>query len=257
LAKAVVLKPSSNNTIRHLQTSIVAMIPGIPRPMNVPLDWLASSSVRLIFPEDDGAYTYMELMRTVYKLVTSTTSPLSTNLFETLFVNLQDDSLAFLAGIWTNTTDNEIRRIALSHAVAFLEAHKSKKTSIDFQTVLPSLLVALRSIDAEGKEIVLACISQLALLTEKRFSAVYGIDTIYGSGSGGEISRRVDKSCTNYFRFTANLQFLDKDDYKKYLMALLEHKEYLVSDSNYIAEFHQHHLGRNKSDKKKESEYVC
>lgn len=143
--------------------------------------------VNLQDAEDGGAWTYMKLLRTVYKLATSTTPPLSTNLFETLFVNLQDDSLAFLAGIWTNTTDNEVRRIALGHAIAFLEAHKSKEKSLDFQTILPSLLVVLQLIDAEGKDAVLACISQLVLLTEKRYSSVYGMDTIYGSGSGGEI----------------------------------------------------------------------
>jgi U3 small nucleolar RNA-associated protein 10 len=52
------------------------------------------------------------------------------------------------------------------------------------------------------------------------------------------------------------LQFLDKDDYKRYLSALEERKEYLVTDSDYMSVFHEQHLGQNKSDKTKEAECV-
>jgi hypothetical protein len=44
LASAVVIRPNSSNTIRYLQLSLVTMMPGIPRPLNVSLDWFANSS---------------------------------------------------------------------------------------------------------------------------------------------------------------------------------------------------------------------
>jgi U3 small nucleolar RNA-associated protein 10 len=134
--------------------------------------------------EDGGAYLYMELMRSVYKLANSTIAPLSTNLLETLFENLKDDSLAFLAGLWTNSVNHEIRVAALHHAAAFLEAHRSMEQFVDFQTILPSLCVALQTLDTRGKEAAFGCISQMVLLTEKPFSVVYGFDTIYGDSSG-------------------------------------------------------------------------
>jgi U3 small nucleolar RNA-associated protein 10 len=52
------------------------------------------------------------------------------------------------------------------------------------------------------------------------------------------------------------LQYLDRNDYRKYLRALTGHRDHLVADPSYIKVFHQQHLGRDKSDKKKEAEYV-
>lgn len=133
---------------------------------------------------DTGAYRYLELMHALYKFASTAAVPLSTRIFETLIVNFKDDYLAFLGGVWTNSADSELRTTSLRHAAAFLEAHNLAEKVIDFQTILPSLLAALQTVDAEGKAAVLECLSQLVRLTKKRFSAVYGMDTIYGDNSG-------------------------------------------------------------------------
>ncbi|KAJ7270888.1 hypothetical protein C8J57DRAFT_1507853 [Mycena rebaudengoi] len=52
--------------------------------------------------------TYVNLMRTVYKLANSTASVpvLTIGLLRELFVNLKDDALAFLAGVWATCLDS-------------------------------------------------------------------------------------------------------------------------------------------------------
>ena len=126
-------------------------------------------------------------MRSVYKLANaSTTLPiLSSAILQLLFSNLKDKSLAFLAGVWTSS-DRELRvmkAISLFHAAAFLEAHVLEDDGMDFQTILPSIFVALD--DAEGKlsQAALECISRIWILTGRPLQTVYEFDIIYGENS--------------------------------------------------------------------------
>lgn len=58
------------------------------------------------------------------------------------------------------------------------------------------------------------------------------------------------------YSFQDKLQFLDRDDLKKYLEALVEHQDHLINDSSYLQVLHQEHLGKRGTDKKKEIEYA-
>ena len=132
----------------------------------------------------DRGHHYVHLMRTIYHLANvSTTLPvLSSRLLQALFVNFKEDALIFLAGIWS-TSDAEVlkesRRIALLHAAAFLEAHILEDDGIDFQTILPPLLVALQG-DALICQGALECISRIRILSDRKLSSVYRFDTVYG-----------------------------------------------------------------------------
>jgi U3 small nucleolar RNA-associated protein 10 len=138
-----------------------------PRPAHLSLNWLIESnfvrlfSLYLVFayisyflqmPVDRG-HRYVHLMRTIYHLANvSTTLPiLSSRLLQALFIYFKEDALIFLVGVWS-TSDaevlKELRSVALLHAAAFLEAHILEDDGIDFQTILPSLLVALQDSDA-------------------------------------------------------------------------------------------------------------
>jgi U3 small nucleolar RNA-associated protein 10 len=130
-------------------------------------------------------------MRAIYKLANSSTSLplLTTNLLRALFVNLKEDSLAFLAGIWIGSDEimgenEQLCVVALRHAVAFLEAHLPEDEGVDFQTILPSLIVVLQDPDIQRRRAALECISLLSKLAQRRFSTVYGFDAIYGANSG-------------------------------------------------------------------------
>lgn len=114
-------------------------------------------------------------------------------------MGLRDDIFAFLAGVWTrpneeaSDSDNQQRVIALSHAAAYLEANilQEEASAVDFQTILPSLVVALGTLDAHGRRAALECIVLMLTLTSKKFVVVYAMDTIYGSDSGMKVVLRI------------------------------------------------------------------
>ncbi|KAF9468309.1 hypothetical protein BDZ94DRAFT_1246474 [Collybia nuda] len=236
LEKMVVMKPSGRSTSQWMQISIVTLVPTILPPAGVTLDWLTCSST---IPSDQRGPHYVKLMRKVYELanVSASVPHLTFSLLQTLFNNLKEDTLAFLAGVWISpTTPDYLSVIALHHASAFLQAHTAVEDGVDFQTILPSLIVAAQSQDKPQREGALACISLLRRLAEGKFSTVYKFDVIYGQNKN-------------------QLQYLDQDDLKKYLDALVDHQDHLLHDVNYIRTLHQLHLGTRKGDKKRESDY--
>lgn len=124
-------------------------------------------------------------MRSIYQLANaSTTVPvISTTILQILFVTLKGDALAFLAGIWSTGSHDAVKDsqgISLLHAAAFLEAHIQEDDGVDFQTILPALLVALQSNDTQICQGALECISRMRILAEHKFSSVYRFDAIYG-----------------------------------------------------------------------------
>ncbi|KAG5718058.1 U3 small nucleolar RNA-associated protein 10, partial [Termitomyces sp. T112] len=239
-SKVIVTKPSSRSTLQRLQLSIIALLPSIQRPTSIVLNWLAGNSNA---SSDKRGSRYVELIRKVYKLANmSNSTPVFTiSVLRSLFINLKSDALAFLAGIWTSSSNadenlDNLRTVALHHAAAFLQAHLQEDDGVDFQTILPSLLVALQSPDKDQRNVTLTCVSTLCQLAERKFTKVYGFDAIYGNSEN-------------------QLQYLDRDDVKTYLDAIIQCKDHLAHDPEYIKVFHQEHLGRNKADKKKILEY--
>jgi len=130
-------------------------------------------------------------MREAYKVAhTSTfTSSLRRDILRKLFLNLRKDALAFLAGIWICSGQQTIENVqhcgaALYYAASALEANKDTLDPVDFQTMLPSFIVALQSSDITTRKGALWCIRTLVLLSQKRPTSIYGFDTIYGENSG-------------------------------------------------------------------------
>ena len=130
-------------------------------------------------------------MRTVYSLSNSSSllPLLSGHLIHGIFVNLGDNALAFLAGIWlslqnANPEQSHVCHAALRHAAAFLEAHCVSETCIDFQTILPAIIAALQNSDSDVREAATDCISPIYRLVQaKNALAVYAFDALYGSSS--------------------------------------------------------------------------
>jgi U3 small nucleolar RNA-associated protein 10 len=52
------------------------------------------------------------------------------------------------------------------------------------------------------------------------------------------------------------LQYLDRDDFKRYIDALGEQTDHLAHDVEHVKLFHQQHLGPDKTDKKRDAECV-
>lgn len=129
---------------------------------------------------------YIELMRTVYYIASSSSlSPvISTGLLQVLFTNLKDDALAFLAGIWSGARraeDNEqLQALALLHASAFLQAHIDENDGVDYQTIVPLLLIGLSNPSGLVRQAAIKCVTQLQILAERQLITVYKFDGIYG-----------------------------------------------------------------------------
>ena len=99
------------------------------------------------------------------------------------------DALLFLAGIWTSPTTNAkyntsvIKYVALRHALAFLRAQSAG--SVDFQTIIPALLVALQSVDRQVRSAAVECLDVLANVVEgTKPASIYALDRVYGAASG-------------------------------------------------------------------------
>ena len=128
----------------------------------------------------------------MYGLVNSSSAfpALSSQLTKSLFVALGEDALKFLAGVWlrspTNSAQFEPHRYsALKHAAAFIEAHFSSQRFVDFQTILPALLVAAQDADHRIREAALDGVAAMIRLAQAKSPiAVYAFDAIYGESSG-------------------------------------------------------------------------
>jgi U3 small nucleolar RNA-associated protein 10 len=193
------------------------------------------------------------VMQKVYKLANSAfPSSFRMEILKGLFVNLEEEALAFLAGMWTNsghqTGGNQQHfAIALYHAAAFLEANKDAPNPMDFQTILPSFIVALHSENVSIRQGAVECIHTLASLSETQPTSIYSFDTIYGDSSS-ECLLSGEDLCIHVV--PAKLQYLEWEDLKKYLVSLDEQRDHFSHDATFISVFHHQHLARNPSEKK-------
>ncbi|KAI0063355.1 ARM repeat-containing protein [Artomyces pyxidatus] len=247
LGNNIVMKPRSKSTLHWLQTSLLAIMPLIVRPPGKYLNFIDDAPTVSTDPSDTRSYRYVRLMRAVYKLANSSTSLplLSSSLLRAQFISLAEDALAFLAGIWLSRDENSreaqsrFRRAALSHAIAFLAAHETTEHIIDFQTILPALLFALQDPDASVRRLAVECVQLLARLAQAtQAKAVYAFDSIYGKNSD-------------------QLQYLDWEDYQKYIGSLAELRDHCAYDPGYVRVFHQQSLSGSKKSAAYKQRVLC
>ena len=196
-------------------------------------------------------------MGVVYKLANASPSlpSLTTNIIRALFVNLKDDSLVFLIGIVMQSLGiNENRghcTTALRHAAAFLKA----KPNMDFQVILPSLVVAMQDADSGIREAALECVEVMAA-NNKEIQGVYAFDVIYGESSSMLYLMFCHGPSNVKSSPVASLQYLDVVDWSKYLQAIVGYKDHIAKDAEYCRILHQQHLTRAQGDSKAEIKLV-
>jgi U3 small nucleolar RNA-associated protein 10 len=127
-----------------------------------------------------SAQRYVYLMRSIYRLANASSNMpiLATTILQILFVSLKGDAPAFLAGIWATGGKEDFKESSLLHAAAFI----LEDDGIDFQTILPTLVVTLQNPDQQVYQGALACISRVRILAGRKLSLVYRFDAIYGHG---------------------------------------------------------------------------
>ncbi len=141
---------------------------------------------------DTRGSSYVTLTRAIYSLVNRSSSlPVLTScLLSSLFINLKSDALAFLAGVWTSRPSRSgdsslsLQEISLRHAAAFLEAHVLEDDGLDFQTIVPALLVALQNPSSEARKGATECLHRIRLISERKLRGVYKFDVVYGDVRG-------------------------------------------------------------------------
>lgn len=137
-----------------------------------------------------------------------------------------DDTLPFLAYVWTRTDENQSvrsRMAALNIARVFIKTYFSFQTGtlVDFQLLLPSLLVSLNHPQREVRLAGVACLEEVEKVYQQGLAnnvdaQVYKFDTIYGGST--------DRS----------LQYLESQDAYEFTKVLLSVREDILADPDFV-----------------------
>jgi U3 small nucleolar RNA-associated protein 10 len=77
--------------------------------------------------------------------------------------------------------DNEqLQALALLYASAFLQAHIDGNDGVDYQTIVPLLLIGLSNPSGLVRQAAIKCVAQLQVPAERHLVTVYKFDGIYG-----------------------------------------------------------------------------
>ena len=242
LLKSICDRPENPITFARLTTALVATLSKVIRPPNCSI-YLSDDSSAAELP-------YRSFATSIYILVNSDilSPPLAQSLLQSLFVQLNNDTLLFLASIWTSGP-RHIRVAALRHALAFVNAHSSSGPAVDFQLLVPALLILLQDEKKEARSAALAVLRAVAASGEKSGGEVYAIDTIYGANSGMFEPQSVLAIVLIAAPETARL--LHHADLQSYLQSVLAISDELIVDPQRLTRYHTETLGAKHGASKK------
>ncbi|KAJ3965955.1 hypothetical protein EV361DRAFT_608730 [Lentinula raphanica] len=250
----VVSKPTSRTTEGLLYLAILsdiaALQPSGTKSMDT-VEWAQSES------QHD---TYAALLQQLYHYVITTINAGQAKVFvlRVLFTNLGPEAGVFLTNVWLRSdrtsdpkalVDEDItpswRTSTLCHLAAFLEAHTSTtpgKAIVDFQTLLPTIVIALSSPAQESRKAAISCLTSIKALVAdengkgRKFDLVYAFDRVYGIQ-----------------RSDADLQYLSPDDLATYVSALFAVREHFLADRDYIGAWHAEQFPSGDHNQEKHS----
>lgn len=176
--QAVYAKPDEAQTSRMATISLVSSFCGFRRPSDAKVDWFGTSD-------------FKTLTTTVYRHANSDALPptLARKLLQHLFAVLREDTLTFLACVWTDINTTEPLRVAaLRHACAFA---KSYALGTDFQMVVPSVLVAFTAKNQAIREAAVALLKVVNRSASNETKNYYALDTFYGAQTGRSLQSEV------------------------------------------------------------------
>jgi U3 small nucleolar RNA-associated protein 10 len=234
LLETIVLKPSAAKTSQRAKLALLLALQAVDVPRVSEVVWL----------EQHATSPAARWATATYAMVNSADIPLEASgpLLRNLFKSLRDDTLLFLASVWTAPVDGsalvtgKLQAIALRHAEAFIQAHSQGTGSVDFQTVVPALLVALRSREKSVREGTIACLRLISAGIKDKAGVPYALDSVYGAAS-------------------ESVQLLKGQDVKRYLDTLLSDSASLVLDPAHIVSVHQDQMTIARGEAKKDVNY--
>lgn len=248
LAQSVFSHAQSGKTLRRIRAATISIVIASVRPMKeVSWSWLAGKVTVEVQAYRNLATIIYHFVNTASKSIGS--EGLAKKITRSIFTGVVgEDSLAFLASIWTLNGSAELSAIALRDAAAYVVA-RAAKGSIDFQMLLPAVLVALQSNSAKVRTYGMNLLTALESVIPSATAQVYGQEVFYGPTSGSS-SLAFDSTQANLFILGA-VQYLDVADIANYVKQLLERKTELTVDGAYLRTFHEKVLVSSSEGKRK------
>ena len=223
LLHAISSKPRSSKTQKRATVSLFAALVKVTKPADARINWL--SDVEDLF-KDFAALTYTWVHTDVLPI------QLGKSLLRMLFAQIGEETLLFLASVWTNGSNRSSLRVAaLRHATAFVKAYAG--SDVDFQLIVPAVLMALHDSETGVREVAAglpALISQLC----SGATHVYALDTIYGDRS-------------------SQVQLLKVSDFKRYIDSIASQQSQIAQDPAQVRLLHNSKLGHHSNDGKKDT----
>ncbi|KAF5392137.1 hypothetical protein D9757_003220 [Collybiopsis confluens] len=262
----IVSKPNNRGTEGLLYLAVLSDIATLPAQAasssNPPaVDW-----VRNVSQAED---LYADLMQQLYifsntlasaSIFTVGASQARVYIIKVMFRCLGSEAGVFLVSVWLRfgvgiqinkekeDEMNTLGAVVLSHLAAFLQAHttpSSGSSAMDFQTLLPAVVLALSNPDRDIRMAGVNCLGALKKLSVsevskgkgRKFDAVYAFDRVYVNTNNGE----------------GDLQYLSPDDLATYVSTLAEIREHFLADGDYVGSWHAEQLASSDKNQEKES----
>ncbi|KAM0786108.1 hypothetical protein ACM66B_006918 [Microbotryomycetes sp. NB124-2] len=238
VSSTVFTKPTAFKTSRRVEAAaLLASVSTLQPLKGCNWKWLSTDVA-------DEAAQYIKLARSIYAFAhTSSTHggrALATLLLRALFTRmLLDDSLAFFVSLYTShETPIELQVAALNDSKTFVQAQQLPEVAkpVDYQAVLPSIVIALQSLNKKVRNAALDLLATLEQHAPPSSKTIYGRDHIYGAAS-------------------EHIQYLDASDVRAYMSKILASRTEISMDGSFLTTLHQSLLDSKdgESTKKKAS----
>jgi U3 small nucleolar RNA-associated protein 10 len=158
---------------------------GVAMPVNGVSNWLNAS----LGTSDDQGIAFRSFADSLYVIANGDLVPsaFAAVLLRSLLASLREDALLFLARTWLFAEKTSIKVSALRHAQAFMQAYVSpqtKKSTADFQVILPALLLAVQDPAKAVRQAAVALVKILLNVTGEKAVDIYALDSVYAVRSG-------------------------------------------------------------------------
>ncbi|GAA6036252.1 hypothetical protein JCM8097_006859 [Rhodosporidiobolus ruineniae] len=230
---AVFAKPAAKETLQKLRVAlVVGAVKAVHPSEKAAWSWLAPAA-----EGEEQEKEYRALCVAVYRLAhahsgSNAAADVSTQLLEALFSSLvTEDAVAFLASLFTSPSASvDLRLAALRDVAVFVEVLSAataqpKGKLVDWQVVVPSLVVALAEEDKRVRVEALRALEKIkeTLATSgaaKKVGSVYGRDKYYGVATSSQV------------------KYLDLPDVVAYLEKLLASATELTLSPSHLSVLH-------------------
>ncbi|CAK9783229.1 hypothetical protein CC85DRAFT_281973 [Cutaneotrichosporon oleaginosum] len=232
LMKAVVQKPSAGKTQQRVYLALLTSAVAVPPALNAMNSWLgdvdASSSEGQTRTVAQALYRWANSANLA--------SAVAKHLLHSVFTQLGEDVLVFLASVWTSPVMiSTLRLAALRHAEAFVKACSGAKAT-DFQLMIPATLIALQDEAKPVRQAAATLFRAISTSAQSPNADIYGLESIYGSRSD-------------------LVQLLKPSDLTKYFETITKALDEMIVDAGRLALVHGQQLDLQSKNGKKDTLY--